>query len=112
MHEIVGKYLHKSEHSTLSDICHMPTLAADAMRQEDSSPLRQAFTAGMRRLGDALIAVMPDGFSKKKRRERGLASLALMTGAMMLARSSSDAEFAEELLAAADTALAQLGSAP
>ncbi|WP_394781381.1 TetR/AcrR family transcriptional regulator [Undibacterium sp.] len=109
--KIVGNYLHKPEHSTLSDACAMPTLAADAMRQTQDSPLRHAFTAGMRRLGDTLISIMPDSFSKKKRRERGLASLALLTGAIVLARSSDDKELAKEMLAAADAALAALASA-
>lgn len=110
LQEIVKRYLHKPDHTSLSSICVMPTMAADAMRQTEQAPLRQAFTAGMRRLGDCLISVMPDSFSKKKRRERGLASLALLTGAMALARACADEELASEILAATDKALAALAA--
>ncbi len=110
LQEIVKRYLHKPDHTSLSDVCVMPTLAADAMRQTEQAPLRQAFTAGMRRLGDCLISVMPDSFSKKKRRERGLASLALLTGAMALARASADEDLAREILAAVDKALTELAA--
>lgn len=106
--EISRKYLYKPEHTGLSDICPMPTLAADAMRQDPEGPLRQAFTAGVRRLGEFLIALMPDDFGKKKRRERGLASLALLVGAMTLARASADEELTAEILTATDRALSEL----
>ncbi|GGC69414.1 TetR family transcriptional regulator [Undibacterium terreum] len=110
LHEIAHRYLHKKEDCSLSDICVMPTMAADAMRQDQQGPLRQAFTTGTRRLGELLIALMPASFNKKKRRERGLAALSLLVGAMALARASADTELADEILAASDKALAELAA--
>ncbi|HTD03943.1 TetR family transcriptional regulator [Undibacterium sp.] len=110
MQEIVKRYLYKPDHTALNDICPMPTLAADAMRQAKEGALRQAFTAGMRRLAESLISLMPDSFSKKKRRERGLASLALLVGAMTLARANADADLTNEILAATDKALSELAA--
>ena len=107
-HEITKRYLHKKEQTGLEDICVMPTMAADAMRQDQQGPLRQAFTSGTRRLGELLIALMPASFSKKKRRERGLAALSMLVGAMALARASADRALADEILAASDKALSEL----
>ncbi len=72
--------------------CPMPALAGEMAREPIDSPVRQAFTQGVRGLADVLTG---DG-----ERERALRQLAAMVGAVTLARASSDPVFAAEILGA------------
>ena len=70
--------------------CPMPALAGDMAREPMDSPVRQAFTEGMRSLANVLTG---DGD-----RDRAIRRLAAMVGAVTLARASSDPAFAAEIL--------------
>jgi TetR/AcrR family transcriptional repressor of nem operon len=61
---------------------------------------RQAFTQGVRDLVD-IIADAHDDAPAKARRRAALVTFSTMLGAMVLARAVDDAEFADEILAAA-----------
>jgi TetR/AcrR family transcriptional repressor of nem operon len=78
-------------------------LAADVARQENPA-LRHSFTEGLRSLIDVLARAVP-GRTKASRRERALARLAGMVGALILARAVDDAGLSDEILATARVAL-------
>jgi TetR/AcrR family transcriptional repressor of nem operon len=81
--------------------CLYAALAADVARQ-NSPALRRTFTAGLRPLIDTLLQIVP-GRSKAARRQKALACLSAMVGALILARAVDDAELSNEILAAART---------
>ena len=72
--------------------CPMATLAGDAARAPAQGPVRQAFTAGLRRLAGLLAG--------ETRADRALAVLAAMVGASVLRRASDDAALADQIDAA------------
>ena len=80
--------------------------AASTRRSPRMSPdraarhLRRTFTAGLRPLIDTLVWIVP-GRSRAARRQKALASLSAMVGALILARAVDDAELSDEILAAA-----------
>jgi TetR/AcrR family transcriptional regulator, transcriptional repressor for nem operon len=79
--------------------CIYAALAADVARQ-NSPALRRTFTAGLRPLIDTLVRIVP-GRSRTARRQKALACLSAMVGALILARAVDDAELSDEILAAA-----------
>jgi TetR/AcrR family transcriptional repressor of nem operon len=72
--------------------CPMATLAGDAARAPAGGPVRQAFTAGFRRLAKMMTAETTN--------DEALAVLAAMVGAAMLRRASDDAALADSIEAA------------
>jgi TetR/AcrR family transcriptional regulator, transcriptional repressor for nem operon len=79
--------------------CIYAALAADVARQ-NSPALRRTFTAGLRPLIDMLVRIVP-GRSRTARRQKALACLSAMVGALILARAVDDAQLSDEILAAA-----------
>ena len=79
--------------------CIYGALAADVARQ-NSPALRRAFMVGLRPLIDTLLQIIP-GRSKAARRQKALACLSTMVGALILARAVDDAALSDEILAAA-----------
>jgi TetR/AcrR family transcriptional regulator, transcriptional repressor for nem operon len=75
--------------------CALAALGAEAARH--GSPVRGAFTQGVRSLADRLTRLLP-GKSKRAKRERALVIFASMVGALVLARAVDDAELSEEVL--------------
>lgn len=84
--------------------CLFAALAADVARQDDPA-LRHVLTEGLRPQVDRLAAVMP-GDSDAARRQRALASLSAMVGALVLARAVDDPALSDEILAATRAELA------
>ena len=77
--------------------CPLPALGADASRHEPA--LRSAFTEGVNSLADLLARCLP-GRQKKARRNKALAILACLAGALTLARAVDDEELSAEILQA------------
>ncbi|MBL8483223.1 MAG: hypothetical protein JNJ60_13575 [Rhodocyclaceae bacterium] len=73
----------------------LAALGAEAARH--GSPVRNAFTRGVRSALDMLTRLMP-GKSEPTRRERALATYASMIGALVLARAVDDPELSDEVL--------------
>jgi TetR/AcrR family transcriptional regulator, transcriptional repressor for nem operon len=71
------------------DSCPMATLAGDAARAPAGGPVRQAFTAGLRRLANAITGEQPD--------DKGLVVMAALVGAAVLRRASDDAALADAI---------------
>jgi TetR/AcrR family transcriptional regulator, transcriptional repressor for nem operon len=106
--EITSKYLSSSHCDLAGHGCTIPALAGDAARLPADAPLRLSFAAGLGRLTDILLSLMPQTYTKKRRRERALSSLALLVGAITIARATADQAYADEMLKAAKVTLSEL----
>jgi TetR/AcrR family transcriptional repressor of nem operon len=100
---LLDNYLSGRHRDGIGNGCVYAALAADVARQENPA-LRHSFTEGLRSLIDVLARAVP-GRTKASRRERALARLAGMVGALILARAVDDAELSDEILATARVAL-------
>ncbi|MGK4578736.1 TetR/AcrR family transcriptional regulator [Kitasatospora sp. HPMI-4] len=94
--EFLDRYLSAPHRDHPGQGCAAAALAADAARAEPGSPLRAAFTDGLRELVDG-YARLPE----PAEREAALADLSTMVGALLLARASQDEDLSADLLAAA-----------
>jgi TetR/AcrR family transcriptional repressor of nem operon len=92
---IASAYLSPAHRDQPGEGCALAALGAEAARHD--SPVRGAFTQGLRCLVDMLTQHLP-GKSKRAKRERALAIYASMVGALVLARAVDDAELSEEVL--------------
>lgn len=99
--EHVTRYLSTSHLKDSRDGCVYAALAADAGRRDGK--VRGAFTTGLRAFAAHVASLMPG--SAEARRRKSLAAVATMIGALAMARATDDADFAEEILAAARTAV-------
>lgn len=79
--------------------CPVPTFATDAAREASGSPLRRSFTDGFSRMTDFVMSLTP-GRGADRRRERALAAIAALVGAVTLARALEDPALADEVLSA------------
>lgn len=91
--------------------CPLAALANDVAREPTGSPLRARFTHGVRHLVGLLSELSPQGV-KERRRQRALAKLSTLVGAVVLARAVDDPSLADELLQAARIAAGERGDAP
>jgi TetR/AcrR family transcriptional repressor of nem operon len=92
---IVSAYLSPAHRDRPGEGCVLAALGAEAARH--GSPVRSAFTRGVRSALDMLTQLVP-GKSKRAKRERALATYASMIGALVLARAVDDSELSEEVL--------------
>ncbi|MBM6594348.1 TetR/AcrR family transcriptional regulator [Microvirga pudoricolor] len=104
---IVESYLSTAHRDHPGRGCTMPALGSDVARQGPA--VRKAFTAGVRPLLDLLARAMP-GRSERARRERALAALAGLVGAMVLSRAVDDPALSEEILDASRREIAGWGA--
>jgi TetR/AcrR family transcriptional repressor of nem operon len=103
--DLIDRYLSPHHRDDPGGGCPNAGLASDAARSPSDSPLRAAFTEGVRTTIDRLAetsdrpgAGEPEAGTP---RSDALADLALMVGAIMLARATADDPISEEILAAA-----------
>ena len=92
---IASAYLSPTHRDHPGEGCVLAALGAEAARH--GSPLRTAFTQGVRSTVDALKRLVT-GKSERAKRERALTIYASMIGALVLARAVDDAELSEEVL--------------
>jgi len=95
---IAGNYLSAKHRDKPATGCPIAALGVDAARQD--GPVRRAFTEGLRPFIDTLTNLLP-GRSKAARREKALATLSGLVGAVILARAVDDPALSDEILAAA-----------
>jgi TetR/AcrR family transcriptional repressor of nem operon len=93
LERIVGSYLDPAHVSAAERGCVLTTLGPDVARR---NAVRPAITDSIRRMVDALAHCFGG-----RRRQRALAALSSMVGAVVLARLSDDEALSAELLAAA-----------
>lgn len=104
---VASAYLSPAHRDRPGEGCVLAALGAEAARH--GSPVRSAFTGGVRSALDLLTRLVP-GKSKRARRERALATYASMIGALVLARAVDDPELSEEVLQAVLASIAPTDS--
>ncbi|MEZ6124240.1 MAG: TetR/AcrR family transcriptional regulator [Planctomycetaceae bacterium] len=93
--EVASAYLSPAHRDRPGEGCVLAALGAEAARHD--SPLRGAFTQGVRSVVEILTRLLPEKSARAKR-ERALAIYASMVGAIVLARAIDDAKLSEEVL--------------
>ena len=96
---LLDEYLTARHRDGPGEGCSYAALASDVARQ-NSPVVRRTFTAGLRPAIDTLVRIIP-GRSRAARRQKALACLSAMVGALILARAVDDPELSDEILAAA-----------
>ena len=96
--DVVGSYLSPRHRDDAGHGCLFAALASDVARQPKA--VRRAFTEGLRDRVEALRKLLP-GRSAPARREKALATMAGLVGAMILARAVDDPALSDEILEAA-----------
>jgi TetR/AcrR family transcriptional regulator, transcriptional repressor for nem operon len=94
---LVNSYLSVRHRDGAGRGCAIACLAAEAVRQP--APVRATFTKGLRDFVEVLTTFVT-GRSAAARREKALATMSGMVGAMVLARAVNDREFSAEILRA------------
>jgi TetR/AcrR family transcriptional repressor of nem operon len=84
--------------------CLLAAVGSDVARQPRS--IRRAFTEGFRTRVDAVLKLMT-GRSAAARREKALATMAGLVGALVLSRAVDDPRLSEEILEAAAAAFSR-----
>jgi len=97
---IVDNYLSAAHVEESERSCVMPTLGAELARRPGAHP---PLTAAIRSMVETLARCLPR--RRAAARERALAGLSCMVGAVVLARLSSDPALSDEILAAARSTL-------
>ncbi|GEP07287.1 TetR/AcrR family transcriptional regulator [Methylobacterium oxalidis] len=85
--------------------CPLAALANDVSREPSDSPVRSRFTRGVEALASILANLTPRA-SRERRRQRSLATLSTLVGAVVLARAVNDEGLANELIQAAHSSVA------
>ena len=93
--QVASAYLSPAHRDRPGEGCALAALGAEAARH--NSPVRGAFTQGVRSAVEILMRLLP-GKSKRAKRERALAIYASMVGAIVLARAVDDAELSDEVM--------------
>jgi TetR/AcrR family transcriptional regulator, transcriptional repressor for nem operon len=92
---IASAYLSPAHRDRPGEGCVLAALGAEAARH--GSPVRSAFTRGVRSALDMLTRLVP-GKSERAKRERALTTYASMIGALVLARAVDDPKLSEQVL--------------
>lgn len=97
----LATYLSELHRDNPAHGCAAAALAADAARAEPGTPVRTAFTAGLRDLVEGFQQL--DGAPNEPGTDGGtaLAELSTLVGAVLLARASDDATLSRDILDAA-----------
>jgi TetR/AcrR family transcriptional repressor of nem operon len=106
--EIVHGYLTERHRDDPAHGCLLAAVATDVARQPAS--VRTVFTNALRSKVDLLLGLMT-GHSAARRREKALATMAGMVGALVLSRAVNDAQLSREILSAASSVLAKAAKA-
>jgi len=101
---IASYYLSREHRDNPGDGCVVAALSIEAARQDPM--VRAALTEATKRFMETLEQVVP-GRSARSRRRQALRSLASMVGAVVLARTVSQASLSEEILDAVHAQLAE-----
>jgi TetR/AcrR family transcriptional repressor of nem operon len=100
--DLVRQYLSPWHRDDPGRGCLFAALGSDVVRQPRS--VRRAFTEGLRLRVDALARLAP-GRSAAARRQKSLATMAGLVGALILSRAVDDPKFSDEILEAAATSV-------
>lgn len=98
--QLVEYYLSPGHRDDAGNGCAVTALASDVLRKTPEKPVREVYTSGVKKMA-ARLAAVPDNEPSHPPSSRHLAQLALMTGALMLARATEGDDISEQFLAAA-----------
>jgi TetR/AcrR family transcriptional repressor of nem operon len=98
LNAFLATYLSELHRDHPANGCPAAAVAADAARAEPGSSLRTAFTAGVRDLAEGLHRLNGSSGRDADAGDRPLAELALLVGAVLLARASDDAALSRDIL--------------
>lgn len=93
--EVAKNYLSTAHRDHPGKGCLLAALGAETSRQ--NAPVRRAFTDGLRPLIDLLASAAP-ARTKAQKRQRALAMISGLIGAMILARAVDDPQLSDEIL--------------
>jgi len=93
----VDHHLSASSRDAPGESCPVVGFAGDVAREPDDSPLREAYTGGLK----TLLAEFTALTDSKHARRQALADFSMMIGALVLARATRGDALSEELLDAA-----------
>jgi len=110
MAALVSFYLSDRHRDAAGQGCALAALGPDAMRHGDA--LRAVFSTGIERFADIVAAQLPVRESDAgRRRERSLAVMATLVGALMLSRVADSEELSREIRTAAIATILDDGGA-
>ncbi|GJD66374.1 TetR/AcrR family transcriptional regulator [Methylobacterium frigidaeris] len=102
---LIANYLSLGHVQSPGKGCPLAALANDVAREPPGSSVRARFTHGVRQLAGLLAELMPK-MSRERRRQRSLAALSTLVGAVVLARAVDDEALANDLIEAARASVA------
>ena len=102
---LITNYLSVDHVRTPGRGCPLAALANDVAREPSGSAVRSRFTHGVRHLAGLLADLIPR-MSRARRRQRALAHLSTLVGAVVLARAVDDEVLATDLIEAARASVA------
>ncbi|TGE01086.1 TetR family transcriptional regulator [Methylobacterium nonmethylotrophicum] len=102
---LIANYLSLGHVQSPGRGCPLAALANDVAREPPGSSVRARFTHGVRGLAGLLAELMPK-VAKERRKQRALANLSTLVGAVVLARAVDDEALANDLIEAARAAVA------
>src|SRR5437899_8437369 len=100
--EVVRKYLSPRHREDAGQGCLLAALGSDVVRQPRS--VRRAFTDGLRRRVEVLRQLVPRR-SAAEQRQKALATMAGLVGALVLSRAVDDPKLSDEILEATAASL-------
>ena len=103
----VDHHLSVSSRDAPGESCPVVGFAGDVAREPDDSPLREAYTGGLKNLLDEFTALT----GGNEARRQALADFSMMIGALVLSRATRGDALSEELLDAARKTLHAQGRA-
>jgi TetR/AcrR family transcriptional repressor of nem operon len=102
--EFVKRYTSRLHRDQPGLGCPIAALADDASREEFKGPVRKAFAAGLERMIDRLRPLLGRR-GKAAPRDQALANVAMLVGALVLARATKGHAVSDEVLLAARKAM-------
>jgi TetR/AcrR family transcriptional regulator, transcriptional repressor for nem operon len=101
---LADHYLSEHQRDEPGEGCPITGLATDASREAETKPVRKVYAQGLKSLIDILVSFSRTRQSKAVR-QRALARLSTLVGALTLARAVRGDPLSEEILAAARESL-------
>lgn len=101
--DYTSNYLSTSHREARGRGCPLAALSCEMPNQ--SSRVRERFTAGLRGMISQLSARMGSALKQRQRKETALAMVASLVGALVLARAVSDPKLSQEILRATKSRL-------
>ncbi|QHB33128.1 TetR/AcrR family transcriptional regulator [Yersinia canariae] len=101
---LVELYLSPTHRDHVEDGCAITALASDVAREDNEKPVCEVYLSGVKSMLERLESVS-DIEDPEQRKQHVLAQLAMLSGALTLARATAGDKLSDEFLAAAKKSL-------